>query len=145
MVIGLGRGKGDSMPQIPIIVPLIVIGLVVGSTIKSKSTRISKKKLMSASLAAGLLNSVHAYLLYLLVPAQIPTRVTGTATTGTTAFEGFAATSEVPFVVASFLTALLMVLLVLGLAVVYARVGRGEELQEAAKMTPEEEAALTPS
>lgn len=133
------------MPQIPIIVPLIVLGLVVGSTIKSKSPRISKKKLVSASLAAGLLNSIHAYLLYLLAPAQIPTRVTGIPTTGPTALEGFASTSEVSFVVASFLAAFLMVLLVLGVAMAYARVGRGEELREAAEVTSEEEAGLTPS
>ncbi len=133
------------MPQIPIIVPLIVLGLVVGSIVKSKSPRISKKKLVSASLAAGLLNSIHAYLLYLLAPAQIPTRVTGIPTTGPTALEGFASTSEVSFVVASFLAAFLMVLLVLGVAMAYARVGRGEELREAAEVTSEEEAGLTPS
>jgi len=135
------------MPQIPIIVPLIVLGLVVGSTIKSKSPRISKKKLASAALAAGLLNSIHAYLLYLLAPAQIPTRVTGipTTTTGLTALEGFASTSEVSFVVASFLAAFLMVLLVLGVAMGYARVGRGEELREAAEVVSEEEAELAPS
>ena len=133
------------MPQIPIIVPLIVVGLVVGSTIKSKSPRISKKKLASASVAAGLLNSVHAYLLYLFAPVQIPTRVTGIPTTGTTALEGFASTSEASFVVASFLAAFLIVLLVLGVAMAYARVGRGEELRETAELTSEEEAALTAS
>jgi hypothetical protein len=133
------------MPQIPIIVPLIVVGLIVGSTIKSKSPRISKKKLASASLVGGLLNSVHAYLLYLLAPAQIPTRVTGIPTTGPTLLEGFASTSEVSFVVASFLAAFLMVLLVLGLAIAYARVDRGEELREAAELTSEEETALTAS
>jgi hypothetical protein len=133
------------MPQIPIIVPLIVVGLLVGSTIKSKSQRISKKKLASASLAAGLLNSIHAYLLYSLAPPQIPTRVTGIPTTGPTALEGFASTSEASFVVASFLAAFLIVLLVLGVAMAYARVGRGEELREAAEVTSEEEAALTPS
>jgi hypothetical protein len=119
--------------------------LVVGSTIKSKSTRISKKKLTSASVTAGLLNSIHAYLLYLLTPAQIPTQVTGIPTTGPTALEGFAPTSEAPFVVASFLAALLMVLLVLAVAIAYARVGKGEELREAAELTSEEEAALTAS
>jgi len=133
------------MPQIPIIVPLIVVGLVVGSAIKSKSPRISKKKLASASVAAGLLNSVHAYLLYLFAPVQIPTRVTGIPATGTTALEGFASTSEASFVVASFLAAFLIVLLVLGVAMAYARVGRGEELREAAELTSEEEAALTAS
>jgi len=133
------------MPQIPIIVPLIVVGLAVGSTIKSKGPRISKKKLASASLAAGLLNSIHAYLLYLLAPVQIPTSVTGIPTTGPTALTGFAPTSEVPFVVASFLAAFLMVLLVLGVAMAYARVGRGEELREAAEVTSEEGAVLRPS
>jgi hypothetical protein len=133
------------MPQIPIIAPLIVVGLVVGSTIKSASPRISKRKLASASLAAGLLNSIHAYLLYLLAPAQIPTRVTGIPTTGSTVLEGFASTSEVSFVVASFLAAFLMVLLALGVAKAYARIGRGEELREAAEATSEEEAVLTRS
>ena len=133
------------MPQIPIIVPLIVVGLVVGSTIRSKSPRISKKKLMSASLAAGVLNSIHAYLPYLLVPAQIPTGLTGIPTTAPTALQGFASTSEVSFLVASFLAAFLMVLLVLGVAMAYARVGRGEELEEAAEVTSEEEAVLRPS
>jgi hypothetical protein len=132
------------MPQIPIVVPLIVIGLAVGSTIKSKSPRISKKKLASASLAAGLLNSIHAYLLYLLVPVQIPTRVTGIPTTGPTALQGFASTSEVSFLVASFLAAFLMVLLVLGVAMAYARVGRGQELGEAAEVASEEDAVLRP-
>jgi hypothetical protein len=126
----------------------MVVGLVVGSTIKSKTMRISKKKLTSASVTAGLLNSIHAHLLYLLTPAQIPTQVTGIPTTGPTAlegFEGFALTSEVPFVVASFLAAFLMVLVVLGVAIAYARVGRGEELREVAEPTSEEEAALTAS
>lgn len=133
------------MPQIPIVVPLIVVGLVVGSIVKSKSPKISKKKLASASLAAGLLNSIHAYLLYLLAPAQIPTRVTGIPTTRPTALEGFASTSEGSFVLASFLAGFLMVLLVLGVAMAYARVGRGEELREAAELTSEEEAVLTAS
>jgi len=133
------------MPQIPIIVPLIVVGLVVGSIIKSKSPRISKKKLASASLAAGLLNSIHAYLVYLLAPAQISGRVTGIPTTMPTNLQGFASTSEVPFVVASFVAAFLMVLLVLGLAMAYARVGRAEELGETAEVIPEEEVTLTPS
>jgi hypothetical protein len=133
------------MPQIPIIVPLIVVGLVIGSTMRSKSPRISKKKLASASLAAGALNSIHAYLLYLLAPAQIPTSVTGIPTTGPTALQGFASTSEVSFLGASFLAAFLMVLLVLGVAMAYARVGRGEELREAAEVTSEEEAVLRTS
>ena len=71
------------MPQIPIILPMIILGLVVGSILKSQSPKISRKKLASASLGAGLLNSIHAYLLYLLTPAQIARRSTGVPTTGT--------------------------------------------------------------
>jgi len=132
------------MPQIPIITPLIVLGLVFGSALKSKSRGISKKKLASASLAAGVLNSIHAYLLYLLTPTRLAVPFAGIPTTSATAIEGFASTSEVSFVGASFLAAFLMVFLVLGVAMAYARVGRGEELREAEEVTPEE-ATLTAS
>jgi hypothetical protein len=128
------------MPQIPIIVPLIVVGLVVGSIVKSKSPRISKRKLASASLVAGLLNSIHAYLLYSLAPAQTATRVTGAPTTAS-----LAPTSEGAFVAASFLAAFLIVLLVLGIALAYVRIRRGEELEEVPEQASEEEPTLTPS
>jgi hypothetical protein len=128
------------MPQIPIIVPLIVVGLVVGSIVKSKSPGISKKKLASASLVAGLLNSIHAYLLYLLAPAQTATRVTGAARTAS-----LASTSEEAFVAASFLAGFLIVLLVLGIAMAYVRIRRGEELAEVPELATEEEPTLTPS
>jgi len=132
------------MPQIPIIVPLIVVGLVLGAIVKSKSSRISKRKLASASLVAGLLNSIHAYLLYSLAPTQTAGRVTGVPT-GAPAMEGLASASEEAFVAASFLAALLIVLLVLGIAMVYIRIRRGEELVEIPEQTPEAEPALTPS
>ena len=132
------------MPQIPIILPMIILGLVVGSIIKSQSPRISKKKLASASLGAGLLNSIHAYLLYLLTPAQSAAGSTGVPPTGTftppttgALPQGIASTSEASFVAASFLTAFLVVLLVLGVAALYARVGKGEDFQEAAEVTSE--------
>jgi len=127
------------MPQIPIIVPLIVVGLVVGSIVKSKSLKISKKKLASASLVAGVLNSVHAYLLYSLASAQTAARVTGATRTA------FASTSEGAFVVASFLAGPLIVLLVLGIAMAYVRIRRGEEPEELPEQAPEEEPTLTPS
>jgi hypothetical protein len=125
------------MPQIPIIAPLIVVGLVVGSILKSKSSRISKKKFASTSLVAGLLNSIHAYLLYLLTPAQTATGFTRTAS--------LAPTSEEAFVVASFLAAFLIVLLVLGIAMAYARIRREEGLEEVPEQASEEEPTLTPS
>ena len=133
------------MPQIPIIAPLIVVGLVVGSIVKSKSARISKKKLASASLVAGLLNSIHAYLLYSLAPAPTAARVTGVPRTGSLPLEGLASTSEGAYVAASFLAAFLIVLLVLGIAMAYARTREGEELAEIPELTPEGEPTLTPS
>jgi uncharacterized membrane protein len=132
------------MPQIPIIVPLIVVGLVVGSILKSKSSRISKKKFASASVVAGLLNSIHAYLLYSLAPTQTATRVTGVPTGGPPV-EGLASTSLGAFLVASFLAAFLIVLLVLGIAMAYVRIRRGEELEEVPEQDSEEEPTLTSS
>ena len=128
------------MPQIPIIIPLIVVGLVVGSILKSKSSKISKKKLASASLVVGLLNSVYAYLLYSLAPTQTATRFAGAARTAS-----LAPTSQEAFVAASFLAGFLTVLLVLGVAMAYVRIRRGEELEEIPEQDSEEEPTLTPS
>jgi hypothetical protein len=131
------------MPQIPIIVPLIVVGLVVGSILKSKSPKISRKRLASASLVAGLLNSIHAYLLYLLTPTGTAASFGG-ARTGAPSIGGLASTSEGAFVASSFLAAFLIVLLVIGIAMAYVRIRRGEEL-EAPELAAEEEPTLTPS
>ena len=132
------------MPQIPIIVPLIVVGLVVGSILKSKSPKISRKRLTSASLVAGLLNSIHAYLLYLLTPTRTAASATG-APTGGPPLQGLASTSVGAFVASSFLAAFFIVLLVLGIALAYVRIRRGEELVEAPELAAEEEPTLTPS
>jgi formate hydrogenlyase subunit 3/multisubunit Na+/H+ antiporter MnhD subunit len=131
------------MPQIPIIVPLIVVGLVIGSILKSKSPKISRKKLASASLVAGLLNSIHAYLLYSLTPTRTAASFGGAAT-GAPPMGGLASTSEVAFVATSFLSAFLMILLVLGIAVAYVRIRRSEELDEAPEQTSEAEPTITP-
>jgi len=132
------------MPQIPVMIPLIVVGLVVGSILKSKSPKVSKRKLVSASLVAGLLNSVYAYLLYSLVPTQTSIRTTGIPT-GAPPVGGFGATSLEAFLVASFLAAFLMVLLVFGIALAYARIRRGQEVEEVPELDSEEEPTLTPS
>jgi len=132
------------MPQIPIIVPLIVVGLVVGSMLKSKSPKVSRKRLASASLVAGLLNSIHAYLLYLLTPTRTAASATGVPTGGSP-LQGLASTSVGAFVASSFLAAFLIVLLVIGIAMAYVRIRRGEELVEAPELAAEEEPTLTPS
>ncbi len=132
------------MPQIPIIVPLIVVGLVVGSMLKSKSPKVSRKRLASASLVAGLLNSIHAYLLYLLTPTRTAVSDTGVPTGGSP-LQGLASTSVGAFVASSFLAAFLIVLLVIGIALAYVRIRRGEELLEAPELAAEDEPTLTPS
>jgi hypothetical protein len=132
------------MPQIPIIVPLIVVGLVVGSILKSKSPKISRKRLASASLVAGLLNSIHAYLLYLLTPT-VTAGSFGGAPTGAPPTGGFASTSEWAFVAASFLSAFLIVLLVLGIAMAYVRIRKSEEPVDVPEQTSEAELTITPS
>ena len=133
------------MPEIPIIVPLIVVGLAIGSILKSKNPKISKKKLGSASLVAGLLNSIYACLIYSLVPTQIAAGAGGVSQGGPAMPIGLASTSVVSFTAASFLAGFLLVLLVLGVAAAYARVGKREEIEEAAEVASEEGAALAPN
>jgi formate hydrogenlyase subunit 3/multisubunit Na+/H+ antiporter MnhD subunit len=122
------------MPEIPIIIPLIAAGLAVGSVIKSKSPRISKKKLASASLVAGFLNAVHAYLVYTFTPR-------GTLARGTIP----PPSTPVPFVAASFLAGFLIVSAILGIAAVYAWIRRGGEPEEVPELSSEEELTLKPS
>jgi len=129
------------MPEIPIIIPVIVAGLAVGSVIKSKSPRISKKTFASASLVAGFLNAVYAYLVYMFTPSV-------TFPTGATFPTGsltYTSTSELPFLVASFLTGFLIVFAILGIAIVYARIRRGGELEEVPELSTEEKSTLRPS
>lgn len=123
------------MPQIPILVPIIVAGVTVGSVFKSKSSRISRRKLLSASVVAGLLNAVYAYVVYSYSPQ--PTSFRGVSSV--------AATSWIAFVAGSFLTGFLIVLAVLGIAMVYGRARKGEELEELPQLAPEGEPTLTPS
>jgi len=117
------------MPEIPIIIPVIIAGLTVGSVIKSKSPRISKKKLASASLVAGFLNAVHAYLLYLFAGGLSSQNLY------------ILRTSELVFVMASLLAGFLIVFAILGIAVAYARIRKGEEL-EALELSSEEKSSL---
>ena len=122
------------MPQIPIIIPVIVAGIAVGSVIKSQSPRISRRKLMSASLVAGLLNAINAYAVDYLTPRQ------------TFAAANFTVpqTSWIVFVVASFIGGFLIVLAVLGIAMIYARRGKGAEQEELPELLSETEPKVTP-
>ena len=123
------------MPQISVIIPVIVAGLVVGSLIKSKSGAISNKRLVSASLVAGLLNGLYMYVVYSISPQ--PTLARGNFTVPST--------SWVVLVVGSILSGFLIVFAILGIAKAYARVRKGEETEEPSDLTSEQESKLTSS
>jgi hypothetical protein len=95
------------MPQLPIIIPLIIIGISFGSLLKSEKPKISLRRVMTWSLVAGLLNAVNAYAVYLMTPQ--PTYGGGTFVRTTT-------TPYIPFTAASFLAGFIIVAAVFGIA-----------------------------
>ena len=126
------------MPQVPIIVPVVITGIVLGAIIKSQKPRISKRKLALAAVVSGLFNSAYAYAEYLLTPQQV-------------AFRGFTiqrtAGSEYGFVVASFLAGFLIVIAVIGIGLLYSRLRKTEmteEEMESLESNSEEESQLKP-
>jgi uncharacterized membrane protein YozB (DUF420 family) len=121
------------MPQISVIIPVIVAGLVVGSLIKSKSGAISNKRSVLASLAAGLFNGLYMYMVYSISPQ--PTFARGNFTVPST--------SWVVLVVESILSGFLIVFAILGIAKVYARIRKGEEAEEPPDLTSEQESKPT--
>ena len=131
------------MAQVSIIIPVIVAGLAVGSAIRSKSPRISKKRLTSASLVAGILNGAYAYLQGLFFPSQTFPRGTNTAFTRATS--SLPLTSSEILVVNSLLSGFLIVLAVLGIAMLYARQRKGEEVEDMSELPIEEESTPTTS
>ena len=111
------------MPQLPIIIPIIIIGVLIGSLQKS-GKKTSARKITLWALVAGALNAANAYAVYILTP--VPT------------FRGFGATttlvrstSEIGFTVSSFIAGFLIVAAVFAIAAVYGRVRKGDsELSE---------------
>jgi hypothetical protein len=107
------------MPQSPIIIPVIITGILVGSLIKSKAGAIPKKKIAYASLASGLLNALYAYGLYLMTPRSTLTRA--------------ATVQESPELVSafsSFIAGFLIVLAIVGVAMIYIRLRGGGAVQD---------------
>ena len=123
------------MPQFPIVIPVIVLGIAVGSLLRSKSSRISKKLFAYAALAAGLLNVAYAYAFLLLFPSSTPTFA---ATSTRANFAAFSQISEPVFLSASFLVAILMVIAVLGVAQIYIRLRKGGESEEASEVSSDD-------
>ena len=124
------------MPQVPIIIPLIVLGILFGSLIKAGKKSIPKRRLLIASVVSGALNTAQTYLLTLITPRT-------TLTTGSTANRAAQSTLGLAFFIESFLTGFLLVLVVIAIAAIYLRVrGRGEtettedsETEEESKLT----------
>jgi len=112
------------MPQPPIILPIIVTGLTLGSILASQSKKISKRRLAGISLISGLLNGAYAYVLYELSPpptfSRAGTTVSGTGATFSRA-GAFQTGSETGFIISSFITGFIFVVAVCGIALLYAR------------------------
>ena len=126
------------MPQLPTVVPIIVIGIMLGSLLKSEKPKISFKRVGLWALIAGALNAALGYADFLLAPAP--------PTTGFGFRAAFVSqTSEVSFSIASFLAAFLMVVVVFAIAAAYLRMRGGRtEAEEEAELTAEETSQLQP-
>ena len=139
------------MPTAPIIIPVIIAGITLGSLLASEKHKITKKKILGISLVSGLLNTANAYLVYLLFPPPTFNRPTGGTFTGggftgggSTAFQFRSAASgggETSFLVLSFITGFLIVLAIVWIAIFYARrkTGRAEEEEPEEKLEEDEE------
>ena len=145
------------MPTAPIIIPVIVAGITLGSLLVSEKRKMTKKKVLGISLISGLLNTANAYLVYLLFPPPTFSRFTGGGTFtgggfggggfaggGSTAFQFRAAAGgggQTSFLALSFITGFLIVLAIVGIALFYARwkTGRTEEEEEPEEKLDEDE------
>jgi hypothetical protein len=147
------------MPISPIIIPLIVAGAMLGSLLVSGKRKIPKKKLLGASILAGLLNAANAYVVYLLFPPTSYRRFGGGSFSGgsfsggsssftfTGAYRGAGAgaTSLTSFLLLSFLTGLLIMIVVVGAALVYVRYKGGHLEEETGEPKEEEQEELEES
>ena len=130
------RSSAIRMPTVPIIIPVIVLGILVGSVIKTGKKSISKKRLLVASLFSGGLNAAYSYLLEMITPRP-------TLPTGFTANRVVSASVGLGFYTASFLTGFILILAVFAIAAVYLRIrGRGESEEVTEEPELEEESKL---
>src|SRR5208337_1770706 len=114
------------------IIPIIVIGILVGWLQKSKNPKISWRKVALWALVAGALNAANAYAVYILTPTPTFGGAGGFVRTTT------ATTSDIGFTTASFLAGFLIVAAVFAVAAVYGRIRKGDsELSE--EPEPEED------
>lgn len=93
------------MPQISIIIPLLVVGILFGSIIRSGKKNFPRKSILVAALLSAGLNVTYPYVVAMATAAVV----------------------DVGFYIASFLAGLVFVLSVFAVAAVYSRVrGQGE-------------------
>jgi hypothetical protein len=143
------------MPQIPVLIPIIATGLLVGSIMIHEGHKISKKRLGTASVISGLLNGAQAYLVNTLMPAST-TRgggggafiaaggggaFVGGGTIPSAAITAAAAarqTTELTYYISSVLVGILIPLVILGIGLFRARSKGSDEEVEPEDMEPEE-------
>ena len=118
------------MPQLPIIIPIIVTGLLVGSAMRNPDRGISKKKIGGASVLSGVLNGVEAYVVNLLMPQATSTFFRAGSTVSFTVPAGARQFSELVFYVSSVLAGILIPLVIVGIAMLYSRGRQGGEEEE---------------
>ena len=140
------------MPTTPTVIPLIVAGLMLGSLLVSEKRKVSKKKLLGISLLGGLLNAANAFIVYTLFPPTTFSRFgagnfgggafAGGSFTGASTFQFRGATSEGSFILLSFITGLLIVIVVVGVALLYVRYKGGHTEEEPGEAKQEEQEEL---
>jgi len=145
------------MPQIPVLIPIIVTGLLVGSIMIHEGRKISKKRLGAASVVSGLLNGAQAYLVNYLMPASTSRAGAGGGgtfvvvgggggfvgggtipTAAVTAAAAARQVTELTYYVSSILVGILIPLVILGIAMFRARSKGGDEEVEAEEEEPED-------
>lgn len=119
------------MPQLPIIIPVIVIGILVGSMLRSNKPKIPFRKVTVWALVSGVLNAAFAYAEYIMTPQP-------TFTFRSTSI--VAQTSDLAFTAGSFIAGFLVVLIVFGIAAAYLRLRGGESVSD---LETEEKSNLT--
>ena len=127
------------MPQAPIIIPIIITGILVGTIAASKGEMVKRKKLLLASLLSGILNVANAYLLILLTPArsgfsgysgQYSGQSSGQFSGTYARYRGGGANSQLLLLVSSFIVGFLLPLVIIGIGMLYARRKAGKEFGE---------------
>jgi hypothetical protein len=127
------------MPQAPIIIPIIITGLLVGTIAASKGEMIKRKKLLSISLLSGILNVANAYLLILLAPARSAYQgqfqgqfQSQSTTTGQSTFRyrGGGGNYQLLLLVSSFIVGFLIPLAIIGIGMLYAKRKAGKSFDE---------------